>query len=244
MTWSGIRRSSSRPTAMAARRTCGEGPARVRSARRRAGRGRRRSWASRAGPSSSSTARSSWAARDRVVVVGAGLRVEVDAQFVGAVGVVAAHRPGVEGEAAEVGGPQRRRRVSVGQISSALRPLGKAMWAVGIQSGRFLGARFWKKDSPSTPSGIPLQGGGPVAQGAQDAVADGEVVLGDVQLGEAALREVHLVRAGQPYRPPARVQLHRIPAAPMCATVGRARQCAHRATGPDDRRRIEAWICR
>lgn len=27
------------------------------------------------------------------------------------------------------------------------------MWAVGIQSGRFFGARFWKKDSPSTPSG-------------------------------------------------------------------------------------------
>lgn len=27
------------------------------------------------------------------------------------------------------------------------------MWAVGIQSGRFFGALFWKKDSPSTPSG-------------------------------------------------------------------------------------------
>ena len=43
---------------------------------------------------------------DGVVVVGAGLRVEVDAQFVGVVGVVAADRPRVEGEAAEVGGPQ------------------------------------------------------------------------------------------------------------------------------------------
>ncbi len=41
---------------------------------------------------------------------------------------------------------------SVGHISSAERPLGKVMWAVGIQSGMFLGALFWKKDSP-TPSG-------------------------------------------------------------------------------------------
>ncbi|CAM5238638.1 hypothetical protein STANM309S_04182 [Streptomyces tanashiensis] len=42
---------------------------------------------------------------------------------------------------------------SVGHISSADRPLGKVMWAVGIQSGRYFGARFWKKDSPVTPSG-------------------------------------------------------------------------------------------
>lgn len=32
---------------------------------------------------------------------------------------------------------------SVGHISSALRPLGKVMCAVGIQSGIPLGARFW-----------------------------------------------------------------------------------------------------
>ncbi|GAA3210078.1 hypothetical protein GCM10020256_07900 [Streptomyces thermocoprophilus] len=32
---------------------------------------------------------------------------------------------------------------SVGHISSALRPLGKVMWAVGIQSGMLFGARFW-----------------------------------------------------------------------------------------------------
>lgn len=42
---------------------------------------------------------------------------------------------------------------SVGHISSALRPLGKVMCAVGIQSGMFFGARFWKKFSPFTPSG-------------------------------------------------------------------------------------------
>ncbi|CAM5643965.1 hypothetical protein SANTM175S_05944 [Streptomyces antimycoticus] len=43
--------------------------------------------------------------------------------------------------------------VSVGQISSACRPLGKEIRPVGIHSGRFFGARFWKNDSPSTPSG-------------------------------------------------------------------------------------------
>lgn len=87
-----------------------------------------------------------------VVVVGAGLRVEVDAQFVGAVDVVAAHRPGwkvsVPNWAAHTTAP-----TSVGHISSALRPLGKVMCAVGIQSGMFFGARFWKKFSPPTPSG-------------------------------------------------------------------------------------------
>src|SRR5690606_37311464 len=42
---------------------------------------------------------------DGVVVVGAGLRVEVEAQFVGVVDVVPAHRPGVEGERAVLGRP-------------------------------------------------------------------------------------------------------------------------------------------
>lgn len=32
---------------------------------------------------------------------------------------------------------------SVGHISSAVRPEGKVIVAVGIQSGRFFGARFW-----------------------------------------------------------------------------------------------------
>ena len=113
------------------------------------------------------------------------------------------------------------------------------MRAVGIQSGRFLGARFWKKDSPSTPVRVALQGRRPVPQGARDPVAHGQVVPGDVQLGEAALREVHLVRAGQPYLPVAHGQLHRLShAATLC---GRA---AHRlpADGQIFRARREAPV--
>ena len=43
--------------------------------------------------------------------------------------------------------------VSVGQISSAARPLGNRIWTVSTQGGAPFGARFWKKNSPSTPSG-------------------------------------------------------------------------------------------
>jgi hypothetical protein len=35
--------------------------------------------------------------------------------------------------------------------SSALRPEGKVSSTVSIQPGRFSGARFWKKASPSAP---------------------------------------------------------------------------------------------
>ena len=89
---------------------------------------------------------------DRVAEVGARLRVQVDPQLVGDVGASPAYRPGMEGEQPRLAA-QTTAATSVGQISSALRPLGKLMRAVGIQSGRFFGARFWKNDSPSTPSG-------------------------------------------------------------------------------------------
>ena len=36
-------------------------------------------------------------------------------------------------------------------ISSAVLPEGKLSSTVSTQSGRFLGARFWKKASPSAP---------------------------------------------------------------------------------------------
>jgi hypothetical protein len=40
---------------------------------------------------------------------------------------------------------------SCSTTSSAVRPDGKRSSAVSIQSGRFSGARFWKKGSPSAP---------------------------------------------------------------------------------------------
>ncbi len=40
-----------------------------------------------------------------------------------------------------------------GTTSSAVRPEGKWMVLTSTQDGRLAGARFWKKDSPSMPSG-------------------------------------------------------------------------------------------
>ena len=54
------------------------------------------------------------------------LRVEVDAQLVGVVDVGAPHRPGVEGERAHVRA-QTGTAISVGQISSAVRPDGNVI---------------------------------------------------------------------------------------------------------------------
>ena len=59
--------------------------------------------------------------------VGAGLRVEVDAQLVGVVDVGAAYRPGVEGQRARGCAAHTTAASSVGQISSAVRPLGKVI---------------------------------------------------------------------------------------------------------------------
>jgi hypothetical protein len=42
---------------------------------------------------------------------------------------------------------------SRGTISSALRPDGKRSETTSIQCGREVGARFWKKNSPSIPFG-------------------------------------------------------------------------------------------
>lgn len=79
---------------------------------------------------------------DGVGEVRARLRVEVDPQLVGVLGVRAADRPGWKVRQPRLAA-QSTAAGSVGQISSAVRPLGKAIRAVGSQSGVFLGARFW-----------------------------------------------------------------------------------------------------
>ena len=68
-----------------------------------------RSSGSRRRPSSSSSSRATPATRTASANVGAGLRVEVDAQLVGVVDVGAAHRPGVEGQRAHLRAPHRHR---------------------------------------------------------------------------------------------------------------------------------------
>ena len=62
-------------------------------------------------PSSSSSARTRCGDRARVLEVGAGSRVEVDAELVGVLGIVGARGPHVEAEAAEVHGPRDVREV-------------------------------------------------------------------------------------------------------------------------------------
>ncbi|CAM5641743.1 hypothetical protein SPURM210S_04074 [Streptomyces purpurascens] len=171
-----------------------------------------------------------------VVVIGAGLRVEVDAEFVRVVDVVAAYRPGVEGEGAELGGPHHRSGLGGAHL------VGAAAAGEGDVRGRdpvghVLGRPLLEEVLSVQPLGVALQGRGPVAQGAQDAGADGQVVAGEVQLGEAALREEHLVRAGQPYGPASRLQFHRV----THARHGRRSAWASHAERSDVTGRAAGW---
>ena len=63
------------------------------------------------------------------------------------------------------------------------------------------GSRFWCTFSPSTPVREAVQHARPLAQRADDPVADAHVVLGEVELGLAAGREVDAVRARDPHGP-------------------------------------------
>src|SRR5205814_1388352 len=55
-----------------------------------------------------------------------------------------------------------------------------------------------------------LQRGRPLVERPQDPVAHREVVAEDVTFGEAALREIHLVRTGQPHSLPGDLHLFRL----------------------------------
>lgn len=161
---------------------------------------------------------------DRVGVVRAGLRVEVDAQLVGVVGVGAPYRPGVEGERAEVGRPQDGREFGGADLVG--RPAaGEGDPGGGDPVGEVLRGPFLVEEVTVDAVHEALEGGRSVPQGAGDPGAHGEEVLGDVPLRVALLREVHLVRAGQPYRPPVRIQLHRCSRCAHGATLGRAHIC-------------------
>ena len=115
----------------------GTRPNAVRGARRRGCRGCRSSSDSPSTPSSSSSVFTSRAAMRTSVEADAGLRVEVEAQLVGVLGVGGAVRPHVEPEAAEVhrphevrevGGDQRARRRAVRRADDRrLEPLGRVV---------------------------------------------------------------------------------------------------------------------
>ena len=135
---------------------------------------------------------------DGVGEVGARLRVEVDAQLVGPVGVGAAHRPGVEVEGAHVGRPQQD-----GGLGGAER-VGRA--AAGerdprrLRVGRrALGQALGVERLAGHAVRVALEVRRAFAQHAQQRVDDRAVVLHDLALRDPGLREVHLVRAGQPH---------------------------------------------
>ena len=91
--------------------------------------------------------------RARLGEAGARLRVEVEAQLVGVLGVVGAVRPDVEAQAGEVDRPgdvrdvgrhERPRRRAVDGLH------GRRLAATPARSS---GTRFWKNDGPPAPCG-------------------------------------------------------------------------------------------
>ena len=63
---------------------------------------------------------------------------------------------------------------------------------------------------PGDPGREPVHHARPLPQRAHDAIPDRQVVLGQVQLGLPASREVHPVRIGDPHRPVPDLNLHPI----------------------------------
>ena len=93
--------------------------------------------------------------------------------------------------------------------SVALRPLGNLTVAVSSQSGAFFGTRFWKKNSPVGAVDEALHRRRALAQVQAGGVGDREVVLGEVALGVAGLREEDLARAREPHLAPGRLDRDR-----------------------------------
>ena len=147
----GMRRSTSRASASAARRT---------SVKLQRGSMRTLTWmpreplvlgkpsipcSRRTSPAHSATSRTSLHSTP-------GCGIEVDAQLVGVVEVAAAHRPRVPVDVAEVDAPRPGGRRRWARARWRCDRDGKCTVAVCSHSGRFSGTRFWKKTSPVIPS--------------------------------------------------------------------------------------------
>ena len=75
-------------------------------------------------------------------------------------------------------------------------PFGVETMVVCSQSGALSGMRFWKKLEPVTPFGKRCSKRRTIADGAHDRRLDGQVVVGEVELGDPRVREHDLRRAG------------------------------------------------
>jgi len=124
----------------------------------------------------------------------AGLRVEIDAQFVGMLEVRRADRPRVEAEAAEVHGPQQMSEVShdEGARCGAVR---RADDGGGQPVGPLLGHALLEEVRAPGAVREPLHQDRAVAHRLHERFLDGEVVVDQVHLRVLAVSEEDLVRA-------------------------------------------------
>ena len=76
-------------------------------------------------------------------------------------------------------------------------PLTVVTVVVCSQAGAVSGTRFWKNDRPRRAVGEALHEHRTAAHGAQQRLADAQVVLDEITLGLAALGEEHLAGAGE-----------------------------------------------
>ena len=157
------------------------------------------------------------------------VRVEVDAQLVGPVDVGGAHRPGVEGDRAHLGGPGHGGDVVGAELvgppagrevhAYRLGPLGHAaheallVERVALRAAPVGGVARGELHPGQDALGPPLQRDGTVAQRPDDAVGDRDVVLDDLQLRDVSTqrrgRENDPIRAGNAYGTAAGVDLDR-----------------------------------
>ncbi len=130
-----------------------------------------------------------------LIPVNSGHRVEIDAQLVGVIEIVGAHRMWMELEAGQVGHPDQGRGVARHDF---LR--GPAGWELQRHDLDPPGSRFrcslLVEEFPIDTVRIPYEYVRPIAGRAKCTFGDGDVVPGDVELGIAGLREKRLARVG------------------------------------------------
>ena len=118
---------------------------------------------------------------------GARLGVEVDAQLVRALGVGPPGVPGVELDRGHLHGPDHIRQLGT-HSSSAVRPDGKRHLDRLQPVGRALGHAASGRSSRRRCRREAVQHARPLVQRPDDALADGDVVVGQVELGPAERR--------------------------------------------------------
>ncbi len=125
------------------------------------------------------------------------LRVEVDAQLVGMVGVGAAHRPGVPVDHAEVDPPHEVGGVVDHELAGGA--TAGELDDRGLQPlGRVIGDALLEEGLAGNAVDPALHHGGALAQVHEHGLGALDVVADQVELGEAGLGKVELGRTGDP----------------------------------------------